>query len=406
MIRKIVRSIQLTLLFVVALFGYSFFADPDFDQWKLEFSQYAEQQGIKAEVLHLAFAGLLPDRKVLRLDAHQPEFSRPIWDYLDSAASTARVAKGRRLLAEYGELLERIHQAYHIPPEYILAIWGVETDYGNFMGGYSTIRSLATLAYQGRVVRREFWREQLVAALRIVQNNDMGINSLIGSWAGAFGHTQFIPTTFERYAVDFDGNGKRDLVNSIPDALASTANYLAQSGWIDGEHWAQEVKLPSTFEWSRADPTYWLPVRLWVDQELVSSASNQPLPLDNQGFIFLPAGYRGPSLLAYHNFNVLLKYNNAYSYVMAVGTLADQIRGEPALQATWPRDMRELSFAEKAELQELLTIAGYSTDGIDGRLGPNSRAALRRWQMDVGYPADGFAIYEHLEKLRLQVPMV
>ncbi|MEN9434527.1 MAG: hypothetical protein RLZZ422_2116 [Pseudomonadota bacterium] len=406
MIRKIIRSIQLTLLFSVALFGYTLFADPDFEQWKQDFSQYAQEQGIKTQTLELALTGLLPDRKVLRLDAHQPEFSRPIWEYLDSAASPARVAKGKRLMAEYADLLGRIYSTYHVQPEYILAIWGVETDYGNFMGGYSTVRSLATLAYQGRMIRRNFWRDQLVAALRIVQNNDMGLHSLIGSWAGAIGHTQFIPSTVERYAVDFDGDGKRDLVNSIPDALASTANYLAQSGWIAGEYWAREVVLPSTFEWSKADPTYWLPVHLWMEQEQVLDRFNQPLPQDAYGFIFLPAGYRGPSLLAFHNFNVLLKYNNAYSYVMAVGSLGDQIRGEPALQAQWPRDARELSFAEKAELQELLTMAGYSTDGIDGRLGPNSRAALRRWQMDVGYPADGFATYEHLEKLRLQVPMV
>lgn len=406
MIRKIIHSIQLMLLFAVGLFGYTLFADPDFDQWKVEFSQYAQEQGIKAETLQLALTGLLPDRKVLRLDAHQPEFSRPIWEYLDSAASVARVAKGKRLLAEYSELLNRIHTTYHVQPEYILAIWGVETDYGNFMGGYSTVRSLATLAYQGRSIRRQFWRDQLIAALRIVQSNDMGVNSLIGSWAGAIGHTQFIPSTFERYAVDFDGDGKRDIVNSIPDALASTANYLSQSGWLEGERWAREVKLPSTFEWSRADPTYWLPVKLWVEQELIVDVFNHPLPQDTYGFIFLPAGYKGPSLMAFHNFNVLLKYNNAYSYVMAVGTLSDQIGGQSPIQALWPRDIRELSFAEKAELQELLTMAGYSTDGIDGRLGPNSRAALRRWQMDVGYPADGFATYEHLEKLRVQVPMV
>jgi membrane-bound lytic murein transglycosylase B len=394
------RWIQTALVFITLLFGYSVVSDRAFEDWKSQFRQFALANGIHAGTLDMVMSGLLPDTKVLRLDANQPEFSKTVWEYLEGAVSEKRILIGQQRLNEYRDVLEKIHAEYGVQPEYLLAIWGLESDFGRFTGRYNVVRSLATLAYAGNLERRDFWRDQLLAALRIVEKGDMSLMSMRGSWAGAIGHTQFIPTTFETYAVDFDGDGKRDLVNSIPDALASTANYLARSGWERDKSWGEEVRLPSGFDWGMADPDFWLPVDVWVSESAVQMPDGTPLAGSDSAFVFLPAGYRGPAFLVFHNFNTILKYNNSQSYALAVGYLGDRIRGKPALSGTWPQDEQPLSYSQKAELQELLTTAGYSTDGVDGKLGPNTRAALRRWQMDSGFPADGYATLDHLAFLR------
>ncbi|WP_234975819.1 lytic murein transglycosylase [Thiothrix eikelboomii] len=374
--------------------------------WQNNFRQFAQQRGISEATLNLAFRGLLTDKKVLRLDAYQPEFSRPIWEYMDSAVSPERIEQGRYILKEYAPLLKKISDTYRVDAEYIVAIWGMESSYGQQLGNYSAIRSLATLAYQGREERRHFWRNQLLAALRILQTGDMPINSLRGSWAGALGHTQFIPTTFEEFAVDFDGDGKRDLRASIPDALASTANYLSQSGWQRGQPWGTEVVLPVTFDWSETEPANWQALSYWMAQG-VYRVDGTPLDASpmTRSAVIVPAGYQGPAFLSYPNFNALLKYNNAISYALATGYLAERLKGGLAVQAAWPRDELALSRLEKAELQERLSAVGYSTDGIDGNIGPNTRAALRRWQADTGFPADGYATIEHLQLLREQTAL-
>jgi membrane-bound lytic murein transglycosylase B len=391
------------LVFMTLLFGYSVVSDRAFEDWKGQFRQFALANGIHAGTLDMVMLGLLPDAKVLRLDANQPEFSKTVWEYLEGAVSDKRILTGQQRLNEYQDVLEKIHAEYGVQPEYLLAIWGLESDFGRFTGRYNVVRSLATLAYAGNLERRDFWRDQLLAALRIVEKGDISLMSMRGSWAGAIGHTQFIPTTFETYAVDFDGDGKRDLVNSIPDALASTANYLAHSGWERDKPWGEEVRLPPAFDWGMADPAFWLPADVWGSESAVQMTDGTPLSGSDSAFVFLPAGYRGPAFLAFRNFTTILKYNNSQSYALAVGYLGDRIRGKPAVVGTWPQDEQPLSYAQKAELQELLTAAGYSTDGVDGRLGPNTRAALRRWQMDSGFPADGYATLEHLAFLRREV---
>lgn len=401
--RKWMYPVRNALVLAAVLFGYTVVFDSDFEVWKTQFSAYARSHGINEQTIDLAMTGLLADDKVLRLDNLQPEFTKTVWQYLDGAVSTNRVMMGQLLLQEYQPLLTAIYKRYGVQPEYLLAIWGMESDFGRFTGRYSVVRSLATLAYGGEVKRRDFWRDQLLAALRIVQQGDMSLVSLHGSWAGAIGHTQFIPTTFEQYAVDFDNDGKRDLVDSIPDALASTANYLAQSGWERDKPWGEEVKLPADFDWSRADPNLWLPTDVWMQESGVRYVDGSLLNGTDSAFVFLPAGHRGPAFLAFHNFNVILKYNNAQTYALAAGYLGDRIRGAPALEGSWPQDEQPLSRAEKVELQELLTSAGYSTDGVDGKLGPNTRAALRRWQLDAGFPADGYATLSHLAFLRREV---
>lgn len=404
--RKLARTLQLGILFIVILFGYTVFSDQDFMLWQSNFRQFAQQRGINEATLNLAFRGLLTDKKVLRLDAYQPEFSRPIWEYMDSAVSPERIEQGRYVLKEYAPLLKKISDTYRVDAEYIVAIWGMESSYGQQLGNYSAIRSLATLAYQGREERRDFWRNQLLAALRILQAGDMSINSLRGSWAGALGHTQFIPTTFEEFAVDFDGDGKRDLRESIPDALASTANYLSQSGWQQGQPWGTEVVLPVTFDWSETEPANWQALSYWMAQG-VYRVDGSPLNAASttRSAVIVPAGYRGPAFLSYPNFNVLLKYNNAISYALATGYLAERLKGGLDVQAAWPRHELALSRLEKAELQERLSAVGYSTDGIDGNIGPNTRAALRRWQADTGFPADGYATIDHLQLLREQTAL-
>ncbi|HMT92773.1 lytic murein transglycosylase [uncultured Thiothrix sp.] len=404
--RKLARTLQLGILFSVVLFGYTVFSDQEFAKWQTNFRYYAQQHGIKDATLDTAFRGLLIDKKVLKLDTYQPEFSRPVWEYMDSAVSPERVEQGRYVLKQYAPLLKRISDIYHVDIEYIVAIWGMESSYGQQLGNYSAIRSLATLAYQGREERRNFWRTQLVAALRILQSGDMPSNNLRGSWAGALGHTQFIPSTFEEFAVDFDGDGKRDLRASIPDALASTANYLAQSGWQQGQPWGTEVVLPVTFDWMETEPANWQSLNYWSAQGMyrVDGTALEDSPT-LRAAVIIPAGYRGPAFLTYPNFNVLLKYNNAISYALAAGYLAERLKGGLEVQAAWPRNEEPLSRLEKAELQERLSAVGYSTDGVDGTIGPNTRAALRRWQADTGFPADGYATLEHLKLLREQTAL-
>lgn len=401
--RRWLHWLLISILLAAVLFGYTLVPDREFEAWKDRFSHLAVTQGISAETAARALRGLSPDKKVLRLEAHQPEFTKPIWEYLETAVSDGRIATGQKLLNEQAPLLERIYQQFGVQPEYLLAVWGVESNYGKNTGGYNIIQSLATLAYAGSEDRRNFWQAQLLSALRILDEGDMSLVSMQGSWAGAIGHTQFIPTTFEEFAVDFDGDGKRDLVGSIPDALASTANYLAHSGWERGKLWGREVRLPTGFDWSRADPDFWLPANAWGQDAWVTGADGSPVTDPDPAYIFLPAGYRGPAFLAFHNFSVILKYNNAENYALAVGHLGDRIRGAGPLLASWPHDEQPLSLTQKSELQELLTVAGYSTEGVDGRIGPNTRSALRRWQLDAGFPADGFATLEYLDVLRQEV---
>lgn len=400
------RFIPITLLLTAILFGYSVVTDDNFTRWKADFRQTALEQGVRPEVLDTAFTGLLPNRKVLRLDAHQPEFTRAIWDYLDHTVSAERIAAGKQRLVEYADLLDEIVAEYGVAREYLVAIWGMESSFGEHTGNYEMVRSLATLAYNGREKRREFWGKQLVAGLHILQQGDISMIDLRGSWAGALGHTQFIPTTFMDYAVDFDGDGRRDLKNSIPDALASTANYLVESGWRSQQRWGEEITLPADFDWHLADPRIRKSAVQWAARYKITRKNGEPLSGGiDPAYILLPAGHHGPAFMIYPNFKAIRRYNNAVSYALAVGHLADRLRGGQAIMAQWPKQEQALSHAERSELQELLSAVGYSTEGVDGKIGPNTQSALRRWQSAVGRPPDGYATVEHLELLRGQVEL-
>ena len=374
------------------------FAPASFEEWRTDFRPRALRAGIRPEVFDAAFAGVGPNPEVVRLDGAQAEFTRPIWVYLDGAASADRVATGRARRAQLAPTLAAIEARYGVDRDAVLAIWGMETNYGSFMGDMSVIRSLGTLAYQGR--RRDWAEEQLVAALRIVQSGDARPEALRGSWAGAMGHTQFMPTSFLTYSVDFTGDGRRDVWGADPtDALASAANYLRANGWQAGRPWGVEVRLPPGFDFAEADQAKLQPVAHWRARG-VTTVEGAPLPDHGPAAILTPAGARGPAFAIFNNFHVIKTYNNATSYALGVGHLADRIGGGGPIRGAWPREERELSRSEKKEMQERLSARGFDPGGTDGVIGPNTIAAIRAYQQTRGLTPDGFATAGLLASMR------
>ncbi len=337
--------------------------------------------------------------RVVDLDRSQPEFTRTVWDYLDSAVSPQRVAKGQARLLQVRSEADAASARYGVPPEIVVAIWGIESNYGSNYGDIPTIDALATLGFEGR---RERWaRGQLLAALQILQNGDIARADMIGSWAGAMGQTQFLPSVFQAYAVDADGDGRRDIWGSMADVMASTANFLAHSGWQAGQPWGVEVRLPAGFDLGRADTDVRQPTTQWA-AEGVQTVDGTPLPEFTDGTILLPAGARGPAFLVGPNFRAILRYNNSTSYALAVGLLAQRIAGGPGVQAPWPRDLAALSRSQLLALQTALNQRGFASGTPDGLMGPATRDALRRYQRQVGLPADGYPTLGLLQ--RLQAP--
>ncbi len=369
-----------------------------FVEWRAGFRQRALAQGIRPEVFDAAFAGVGVNAEVVRLDGRQAEFTKPIWDYLDSAASPTRVETGRAKAAELSDTMAAIESRYGVDSEAVLAIWGMESNFGANRGTIPVVESLATLAYEGR--RRSFAEDQLVGALRILQSGDVDPSHMVGSWAGAMGHTQFIPTSYLSYAQDFTGDGRRDVWSDNPrDALASAANYLAKSGWQHGRPWGLEVRLPAGFNYGSADASNRRPVADWSARG-VTRLNGGRLPDHGPAAIIAPAGAKGPAFIVYQNFYVIKKYNNATSYAMGVGHLGDRIAGGGPFVGSWPRGERELSRSEKIELQERLTARGYATGKADGVIGPDTITAIRAFQHANGMVPDGYASALVLQKLR------
>ncbi|MBP7242695.1 lytic murein transglycosylase [Amaricoccus sp.] len=369
-----------------------------FAEWKAQFRPRAIAAGVSPGTVDQALAGLTENPEVVRLDGAQSEFTKPIWEYLDGAVSADRVATGRAKFAQYGGTLDAIEARYGVDKEAFVAIWGMESSYGTYKGSMPVIRSLATLAYEGR--RRDFAEDQLVAALRIVDAGEAAPSQLVGSWAGAMGHTQFMPTSYLTYAVDFTGDGRRDVWSADPtDALASAAHYLKQSGWVHNQPWGVEVKLPKGFDYALADQAQRRPVADWRARG-VTRIDGSALPDYAPAAILAPAGARGPAFAIYDNFYVIKKYNNATSYAMGVGHLANRIGGGSTIQGAWPRHERELSRTEKIEMQERLTAKGYDTGTKDGVIGPNTISAIRAYQQARGMTPDGFATVALLQTMR------
>lgn len=368
-----------------------------FADWLSQFKQKALAAGIEPALLEQVFAGSTPDESVIKADYAQPEFSRPVWEYLESAASPLRVRNGRSLLSKHVHTFNGIEQQYGVDRHALVAIWGLESNFGNFMGNKSVIRSLATLAYEGR--RPAFAEQQLIAALQILQNGDISPSGMTGSWAGAMGQTQFIPTTYLTHAVDFDGDGRRDIWNSEADALASAAHYLKASGWQLGQPWGLQVQLPNDFDYALADNSIRQTAEQW--QALGVRSMNGPnIQLPGNSYLLLPAGHRGPAFLVGANFRAILAYNNSSAYALAIGLLADGMKGAPALKANWPKDERPLTRAERIELQEQLNRLGYPAGVPDSIIGANTRKAIRDYQRSIAAPADGYPTKALLEQLR------
>ena len=391
------KSLLTGLLLCIAVSGISggpAYADRGFDRWVQEFWPTARAAGISSATYRAAFVGLTPDPSINRKAARQPEFVTPIWEYLASAASERRIENGREKLIEWKGWLDRIEVKYGVSRYVVVAIWGMESSYGAVLDNpkivKNVIRSLATLAYAGGK-RKKFGRRQLIAALKILERGDVTPRRMTGSWAGAMGHTQFIPTTYNAYAVDFDGDGRRNIWSSIPDALGSTAAYLKKSGWVSGKTWGYEVDLPRGFDYAHADRREKRTIEDW--QHLGVQRVNGrafPRPSD-EAYLLMPAGARGPAFLMLKNFRVIKRYNNADAYALGVGHLADRLMGGGPLVSRWPREEKPLTKSQVRELQALLNRLGYGTGGIDGKIGPKTLAAIRGYQRRRGDPADGYA---------------
>lgn len=358
----------------------------------------ALKKGISARTYDRATNGIKPDPKVEKLATNQPEFNTSIWKYLNTRVSAKRINTGRQMKTRHAAAIAAIEKRYGVDRHIFLAIWGMETNYGDFKGNMNVIRSLATIGYQGR--RAKFGRQQMLAALKILQHGDIDPAHFTGSWAGAMGHTQFIPTTYNAHAVDWTGDGKRDIWNSVSDALASTANYLHKSGWRPTRPWGWEVRLPKGFDYKNIGPAGKRTTAQWKKIGVVP-ANGERFGIDKEmARLILPAGARGPAFLVTANFKAILAYNSSLSYALAVGHLADRIRGGKPFRAKWPVNDKPLSGKQRRELQTLLTSHGYDTGGTNGRIGRNTLAAIRAYQRKVGLPPDGYASANLLKHLK------
>lgn len=370
---------------------------PDFAQWVQAFAATAREAGINEATLHAAFDTVRFVPRAVELDRRQPEFTQTVWDYLDRAASPSRVARGREKLAQFSAEAAAASARHGVPAAVLVAVWGLESSYGANFGDIPVIDALATLGFEGR---REAWaRQQLLAALQILQSGDIDRARMVGSWAGAMGQTQFLPSSFLAYAEDADGDGRRDIWGSMADVMGSTANFLARAGWVAGEPWGVEVHLPPGFDPGRADASVRQGSAAWAAEGL-QTAGGGPLPDMGDAMVLLPAGARGPAFLVGANFRVILRYNNATPYALAVGLLAQQIDGGPGVVAPWPRDLAALSRSQLLALQTALNARGFASGTPDGVMGPATRAGLRAYQRSLGLPADGFPTLDLLSRLQ------
>ncbi|MDX1454620.1 MAG: lytic murein transglycosylase [Gammaproteobacteria bacterium] len=358
----------------------------------------AADRGIEAATLRATLPGIEQAQRVIKSDSAQPEFFYTFWHYLNRRVTEQRVERGREMLQQHYRLLHQVYREFGVRPEYLVAFWGLETNYGSYFGKIPVLDALATLACDQR--RSEFFTGEFLTALELHQRGDMDLTRAKGSWAGAMGHTQFMPSTFERYALDHDGDGHRDLYGSLADAFASSANYLSSIGWAPGERWGREVIVPFRFDWSQASMNTKKTVSEWRALGL-RDAFGRPLPeSDMKGSLLLPMGHKGPAFLVYENFNIIMEWNRSLSYALAVGHLADRIAGMGELTAKRPEAIELLSRAEVTEIQSILNRLGYASGEPDGVVGRQTRKAAQRFQADAGLPADGYPDKTLLAALR------
>jgi len=358
----------------------------------------AARRGVSQESFQKFTAGLAPDLRIMDLMDSQPEFTKAIWEYLDILVNDNRMAKGREILAKYKPQFDAVEKAYGVDRYIVASIWGIESNYSTQMGDRSVLNSTATLACIGR--RQKYFKDEFLVALEILHRGDLRPEQLRGSWAGAFGPTQFMPTAFKRYAVDADGDGRRDVVDNPYDLIASTANNLKKDGWQTGASWGYEIVIPKGFNFMLADRAKAMTLAQW-DQVGVKRADGKPFPNPtDRAYLLAPAGAEAPGFLMLQNFRVIMKYNPAEAYALAIGHFADRLRGGAPFVQPWPRQERVLSRSERLELQQLLAQRGFYRGAPDGQFGGHTREALRSFQASIGAPADGFASSDVLERLR------
>jgi membrane-bound lytic murein transglycosylase B len=373
--------------------------DPEdfkFSSFVSNFRQEALAAGISAVTYDAAMGRIVRNPQIAQHNLNQPEFVKPVWAYLDGTVAEPRIAIGKRKLADNAAILAGIEARFGVPKEILVSIWGMETDFGHGLGRYNIFAALASLAYDGP--RTGYARPQLIAALKMMQQQQFSAGDMTSSWAGAFGQTQFVPTTFLAKAVDGDGDGKIDLWRSPADALASTANLLMLAGWQRDKPWGYEVRLPPGFAYADADLDIALPAAQWTARGVIAIDGDMPDGTD-MASIYLPAGVKGPAILAFANFKAILKYNAAASYALAVCLLAERLRDGPGIKAPWPRDETPLSKADRIALQEALVKLGFDIGKVDGMIGARTRAAIRLYQQTHALPADGYATAELLGRI-------
>jgi lytic murein transglycosylase len=353
----------------------------------------AQARGVSRATFDSAFRGVAPDPKIAGTTAKQSEFVRPVWHYIAGATAPGTVAKGQAAARQWAPVLAGVERTYGVPAPIVLALWGLESGYGASTGGVYTIRALATLAFAGN--RRELFRNELLAALQILEQDHIEREAMLGSWAGAMGQTQFMPSSYLKFAVDGDGDGRRDIWTSVPDALASTANFMREKGWDPSLPWGFEVVLPEGFDWRTVSAGF----PQWASLG-VRRADGRAMPTRGEGALFLPAGAKGPALLITANFEVIRAYNTSDAYALGVGFLSDRIAGSGPLRASWPVNDPILTLAERAEAQKRLAALGLYDGATDGKVGPRSRDSVRRFQLSRGLAADGYMGPAVLQALR------
>lgn len=362
----------------------------------------AVAQGVSGSTYDRYTQNLTPDYSVIERLNYQPEFSTPIWDYLSGLVDEERVQLGRQKLQQHREVLNRISAVYGVPAETVVAVWGVESNFGDISGRYPLLQALGTLSCEGR--RQSYFRGEFFTTMKLLQRGDVREEQLRGSWAGAFGHTQFMPSTYDELAVDFDGDGRRDLVSSIPDALASTANFLSKRGWQSGQPWGFEVKIPQGMSVSGEGRRNKKSLSNWLNQGVVR-ADGSPLIQGNlsqssQAGLLAPAGPNGPVFLVFKNFDAIYSYNAAESYALAIAHLSDRLQGKGSFTATWPTDDPGTSRAERREIQQFLLNRGYDIGAVDGLIGDKTRQAIRQEQQRLGLSPTGRAGQQILRAFR------
>ncbi|HEY8384567.1 MAG TPA: lytic murein transglycosylase [Microvirga sp.] len=353
----------------------------------------AQARGVSRATFDQAFRGVAPDPKIIALTKKQSEFVRPIWEYINGAISNERLTRGRQLAEQYADTLNAVERAYGVPRSVVLGVWGMETNFGSFTGSIYVIRALATLAFTG--YRGEFFRGELLTALQILEQDHIDRDAMLGSWAGAMGQTQFMPSSFMKFAVDGNRDGKRDIWGTIPDALASTANYLKEQGWQAGLPWGFEVELPDGFDFRNLRQGF----SAWQGLGL-RRVDGKPLPRSGEASLYLPGGARGPAFLVTENYAVIKTYNSSDAYAMGVAHLGDRLMGGRAIQGAWPVSEPQLDKDQRQEVQRRLAALGHYEGETDGKLGSKSREAVRAFQLQRGLVADGYASVALLKELR------